>query len=199
MKKAMFLFTLIALVLSACQKQNLESPDNVQFAAELDQLNSTTEIAGLGDREVPIPIIDLVITSLTTNIDPFNTTTACIGTYPNVGCRGGQRQFRAFIKVKNEGTGTLPAGSFDVLWKDDRAGSLPVVYVQTYTHDDIPSMGVRPFYYDFNMGPCDCYDTNSVLRFFQATIDPVNEILEWDETNNGSPVYETCDYDCRTL
>lgn len=139
----------------------------------------------------PLPAVDLIISSYTTNIPSATSTTACGGVpLPDVSC-GGQRGFKAFATVTNIGPGNLPPGNLDVNWTDFTTGSSQV---QSISHGGISTGGTIVFERTYFLGPCDCTSPPSnFVHVFFAVVDPNNDIAETKENNNTSPRYVACD------
>ena len=103
-----FTFLLLTLVVISCSTEN-DQIDEVPIEA------TTGDDADLFIRIQPFPVVDLVISSYTTNVGP--TTTGCGGVLPDVSCLG-QRSFTATVTVTNNGPSALAAGSLSVDWTD---------------------------------------------------------------------------------
>ncbi len=174
-----FLIAIMGVYVSCNQPDPVLQTNNEQEGESLNRI-----------AIIPVPRLDLVITSYTTNVT--STTTSCGGTLPNVSCfGGGQRSFTSTVTVTNNGPAALPAGSLQVLWADL---TLVNSQTQTVTHGGIPAGGSllvsRPYY----MGPCGCVPPPTFFTHsFNATVDPNNLIPETNNGNNTSPTYTACD------
>ena len=155
-----------------------------------ENINEATD-ENLVIRIKPIPVVDLIISSYTTNIP--STTSNCGGVLPNISCNGGVRGFSASVVIVNTGLGNLPAGNLSVDWTDvTPAGSS--TQRQTIPHGGIAAGGTFTFTRTYYVGPCGCpppitYFTHSYF----AMVDPANLIPETNETNNTSSTYNACD------
>ncbi len=178
-----FAMALVAMIFMGCTAEN----DTITNSEET---NVTSEDDRMLIQIVPVPRVDLVITSYTTNVAP--TTTGCGGVLPDVSCMG-QRSFMATVTVVNNGPGNLGAGSLSVDWTDvTPAGSS--TQRQTLTHGGIPAGGTLTFTRPYWMGPCGCVPPFTYFTHtFSALVDPANLIPESNENNNGSPTYVACD------
>ncbi|WP_299214302.1 CARDB domain-containing protein [uncultured Dokdonia sp.] len=178
--KIIFSLAIIAMVTIACSGDE----EITNETTSLDFVRMPTPIN-------PVPALDLIISSYTTNIPSATRTTACGGvSLPDVSC-GGQRGFVAFATVTNVGPGNLPAGSLDVEWTDFTTGSSQL---QTISHGGISSGGTLVFQRTYFLGPCDCpVPSSNFTHVFFAVVDPNNNIPETNENNNTSPRYVACD------
>lgn len=178
--KIIFSLAIIAIVAIACSGEDETTTETTSL--DLVLMPAPTN---------PVPAIDLVISSYTTNIPNATSTTACGGvTLPDVSC-GGQRGFIAFATVTNIGPGNLQAGSLQVNWQDFTTGSSDV---QTISHGGVSSGGTILFQKTYILGPCDCpVSSTNFEHVFFAIVDPNNNIPEIKENNNTSPRYVTCD------
>lgn len=178
--KIIFSLAILAIVTIACSGDD-----------EITNETNSQDLVLAPTPITPVPAVDLIISSYTTNIPDATSTTACGGvSLPDVSC-GGQRGFTAFATVTNLGPGNLPAGNLSVEWTDFTTGSSQV---QTIPHGGIPSGGTLVFQRPYFLGPCDCPapSTNFVHVFF-AVVDPGNNIPETNENNNTSPRFVACD------
>ncbi len=178
-----FTFLLLTLVVISCSRDN-DRLDEVPIEATAD------EDADLLIRIQPFPVVDLVISSYTTNVGP--TTTGCGGVLPDVSCLG-QRSFTATVTVTNNGPSSLAAGSLSVDWTDTTsAGSS--TQRQTITHTGIPAGGSITISRPYWMGPCGCVPPFTYFSHtFFAVVDPANLIPETNNNNNTSVTYAACD------
>jgi len=176
---SIFSLILFALTVIGCTKDN-------------ESINEATdENLIIRIIPIPVPVVDLVISSYTTNIPA--TTSNCGGVLPNISCIGGTRNFLASVVIVNTGPGNLPPGSLSVDWTAvNPAGSS--TQRQTIPHGGIPAGGTFTFTRPYYVGPCGCpppitYFTHS----FSAIVDPGNAIPETNENNNNSTTYNACD------
>ena len=184
--KIIFTLFLLTLVVVACSKESEVIDETTDNAIEIPANEKMPAFIAIQ----PLPVLDLVIASYTTNIVP--TTTGCGGVLPDVSCMG-QRSFMATVVVVNNGPTGLPAGSLSVDWTDTTtAGSS--TQRQTLTHGSIPAGGTLTFTRPYWMGPCGCVPPFTYFpHTFIAQVDPANLIPETNNNNNFSPTYSACD------
>lgn len=182
--KIIFTLCLLALIVIACSKESEvvnETTDNAIEAPTKDRAFIAIQ---------PFPVLDLVISSYTTNVVP--TTTGCGGVLPDVSCMG-QRSFTATVTVTNNGPSALAAGNISIDWTDTTtAGSS--TQRQTVPHGGIAAGGSITISRPYWMGPCGCVPPFTYyLHTFFAVVDPANLIPESNNNNNTSATYSACD------